>query len=85
MLIVPREHPLAGMGQVAREGLYSLTFVSLNAGSSVQSAQESTLHKHGILWRRLKIDMVGAEQGFTSSLAEFRYDLAVFSIESDAD
>ena len=58
MLIVPRDHPLAGVGQVPRDGLYSLTFVSLNAGSSVQIAQETTLRKHGILWRRLKIDMV---------------------------
>ena len=60
MLIVPRDHPLASVGQVPRDGLYSLTFVSLNAGSSVQSSQETTLRKHGIMWRRLKIDMVRA-------------------------
>lgn len=54
MLIVPRCHPLAFVGQVPRDGLYSLTFVSLFAGSS----QETTLRKHGILWRRLKVDMV---------------------------
>ncbi len=58
MLIVPRDHPLAGVGRVPKDGLYSLTFVSLNAGSSVQAAQETTLRKHGILWRRLKTDMV---------------------------
>ena len=63
MLIVPRDHPLAGVGQVSRDGLYSLTFVSVNAGSPVQTVQESTLHQHGILWRRLKVDMVRAGQG----------------------
>ena len=58
VLIVPRDHPLAGVGRVHKDGLYSLTFVSLNAGSSVQAAQATTLRKHGILWQRLKIDMV---------------------------
>jgi len=72
VLIVPRDHPLADVGQVTRDGLYSLTFVSVNAGSPVQSAQETTLHKHGILWRRLKVDMVGAGQGLTTSSFHMR-------------
>ena len=55
---MPRDHSLAGVGRVHKDGLYSLTFVSLNAGSSVQVAQETMLRKHGILWRRLKTDMV---------------------------
>lgn len=58
VLIVPRDHPLAAAGVVPRDALYSLTFVFLNAGSSVQLAQEATLRRQGILWRRLKIDMV---------------------------
>ena len=37
--------------------LYDLTFVSLNRGSSVASAQEATLRRAGIETHKLKIDM----------------------------
>lgn len=65
VLIVPRDHQLAAAGVVPKDALYSLTFVFLNTGSSVQLAQEATLRRQGILWRRLKIDMVR----FTSASA----------------
>ena len=58
MLVVPRAHPLAGQTAIDKDELYNLTFVTLNQGSSVQTAQEHSLHQHGITWRTLNIDMV---------------------------
>ncbi len=59
MLIAGRGHAALTAGQpLEREQLYGLTFVSLNQGSSVQAAQATMLRRHGLSWRRLKIDMV---------------------------
>ncbi len=58
MLIAAQGHPALGGGPLEREQLYGLTFVCLNEGSTVQSAQAAMLRRHGISWRRLKIDMV---------------------------
>lgn len=58
MLIAPRGHEVLELKAVDKEQLYRLTFVSLNEGSSTQAAQAVMLHKQGISWQRLKIDMV---------------------------
>ncbi len=63
VLIAPPGHPALGGGLLEREQLYSLTFVCLNEGSTVQAAQAAMLRRHGISWRRLKIDMVGRKSG----------------------
>lgn len=58
VLIAPRNHPVLQAGPLQREQLYSLQFVCLNEGSTVQAAQAAMLRRHGIAWRRLQIDMV---------------------------
>ncbi len=58
MLIAPRGHPALEQEAVEREELYRLDFVSLNGGSSVQTAQAAMLRRQGIAWPRLKINMV---------------------------
>ncbi|KAK9823685.1 hypothetical protein WJX72_004627 [[Myrmecia] bisecta] len=57
VLIVPQQHELAHCGAIDKSELQALTFVSLNQGSTVQAAQESTLRAQGIFWRQLNIDM----------------------------
>lgn len=57
VLIAPRDHPVLQAGPLQREQLYSLRFVCLNEGSTVQTAQAAMLRRHGIAWRRLQIDM----------------------------
>ena len=58
VLIAPRGHPALEQEAVDREELYRLEFVSLNGGSSVQTAQAAMLRRQGIAWPRLKINMV---------------------------
>lgn len=58
VLIAPKGHSVLQAGPLQREQLYSLKFVCLNEGSTVQAAQAAMLRRHGIAWRRLQIDMV---------------------------
>jgi len=53
VLIVPPLHPFKELESISREDLYSLGFVKLNKGNSVQKNQEDTLRKNGISVERL--------------------------------
>ncbi len=60
VLIVGREHPLAGGPEIDRKTLASLKFVSLHRSSTVQGIK-STLEQHGIDWKTLQVVMVGPD------------------------
>ena len=57
VLIVGRDHALAGCEEVDRDVLASLKFVSLHRSSTVQGIKAS-LEQHGIDWKTLRTVMV---------------------------
>ena len=57
VLIVGRDHTLAGCKEVDRETLAGLKFVSLHRSSTVQGIKAS-LEQHGIDWKTLRTVMV---------------------------
>ena len=58
VLIVPPCSEHAGLPYIEKDALRSLTFVALDQGATVQATQEHALHRHGIIWHTLRVEMV---------------------------
>ena len=58
MLIVPPGSEHAGLPAIDKAALRGLTFVALDQGATVQATQEHALHRHGIVWHTLRVEMV---------------------------
>ena len=56
-LILPVSHPLAKTDAIAKEDLYKLQFISLDAQSTIRKVIDQVLGRCGIDTRRLKIEM----------------------------
>ncbi len=57
VIIVGRDHPLAGCAEMDRKELADLKFVSLHRSSTLQGIKAS-LEQHGIEWKTLQTVMV---------------------------
>ncbi|BDA41067.1 probable ruBisCO transcriptional regulator [Coccomyxa sp. Obi] len=68
VIIVGRDHPLAGCEEVDREALANLKFVSLHRSSTLQGIKAS-LEQHGIDWKTLQTVMeVNSVEAIKSSV-----------------
>jgi DNA-binding transcriptional LysR family regulator len=56
-LILPTNHPLARLGVIERDDLYSLRFIALDSQSTIRKVIDTVLGRCGIDTRRLKVEM----------------------------
>ena len=56
-LIVPRSHPFGKVGNIKKEELYNLKFITLDPYSTIRTVVDDTLSKNGIDVTRLEIEM----------------------------
>lgn len=62
VIIVSKDHELAGAGQIRQEQLSKMKFVALHRSSTVQAIHE-TLERYDVNWRALPLVMVGTCYG----------------------
>ena len=56
-LIVPQSHPFVKLGNIKKEDLYNLKFITLDPYSTIRTVVDDTLSKNGIDVTRLKVEM----------------------------
>jgi DNA-binding transcriptional LysR family regulator len=56
-LIVPQSHPFVKTGNIKKEDLYNLKFITLDPQSTIRTVVDDTLSQNGIDVTRLKVEM----------------------------